>query len=98
MILYTKVPDFSLKKVWRSKIKYFLNAVDKDPIRRSNCCVLLSEIAQVGNASDLCREGLVTNGRDIHFPALVHCDFALFPQGMWGIVTYRTVASIHVFL
>ena len=73
--LITKVSDFSLKKVWRSKIKYLLNVVDKDPVRRTNCCVLLSETAQVGNASDLCREGLVTSGRDMHFPALVHCDF-----------------------
>lgn len=56
-------------------MKYVLNVVDKDPVRRTNCCVILSEIAQVGNASDLCREGLVTSGRDMHFPALVHCDF-----------------------
>jgi hypothetical protein len=74
IIFYTKVPDFFLKKVCCSKIKYLLSAVDKDPVRRTNCCVLLSEIAQVGNASDLCREGLVTIGRDMHFPALVHCD------------------------
>ena len=95
IILCAKVPDFSLKKVWLSKIKYLSNVVDKDLVRRTNCCVLLSETAQVGNASDLCREGLVTSGRDMHFPALVHGNF---PYSHKACGEYRTVASIHAFL